>query len=93
MFPQKYKQKKGAMNKTEYEVSSVTYEVTFYFNVLNCGANILNRLEVTYERACMATIKEKYYTKILETIVDYNDRNNAPLSNEKLRHTVSKVMV
>ena len=52
----------------------------------------MNRLDMTYERACMATTKEKYYTKMLETLVDYNDRNNAPLSNEKLRHAVSKVM-
>ena len=30
---------------------------------------------------------------MLETLVDYNDCNNTPLSNEKLRQTVSKVMV
>ena len=40
----------------------------------------------------MATTKEKYYTKMLETQVDYNDRNNVPLSNEKLIQAVSKVM-
>ena len=45
-----------------------------------------------YERACMATPREKYYTKILETLVDYNDRNNAPLSNEKLQKAISKFM-
>ena len=27
---------------------------------------------------------KKYYTKMLETLDDYNDLNNAPLSNEKL---------
>ena len=41
----------------------------------------------------MATTKEKYYTKMLETLVDYNDLRNAPLSNEKLPKSVSKVMV
>ena len=40
----------------------------------------------------MATTKEKYYTNILEALVDYNGRNNAPLSNEKLRQAVIKVM-
>ena len=52
----------------------------------------LNRLEVTYERACMATPKEKYHMNMLETLVDYNDRNNVPFSNENLRQAVSKVM-
>ena len=47
---------------------------------------------MTYERSCMATTKEKYYTKMLETLVDYNDRNNAPLYHEKLLQAVSKVM-
>ena len=29
---------------------------------------------------------------MFENLVDYNDRNNAPLSNEKLRQAISKVM-
>ena len=40
----------------------------------------------------MATTKDKYYTKMLETLVDYNDRNNAPLSKEKILQAVSRVM-
>ena len=30
---------------------------------------------------------------MLETLVDYNDHHNAPLSNDKLRQAVSKFMV
>ena len=41
----------------------------------------------------MATTKDKYYTMMLETLVYYNDRNNAPLSNDKLRRSVSKVLI
>ena len=52
----------------------------------------MNRLDVAYERACMATEKEKYYTKMSETLVDYNDRNNIQLNNEKPRQAVSKFM-
>ena len=29
----------------------------------------------------------------METLVDYNEHNNAQLSNEKLQHAISKVMV
>ena len=40
----------------------------------------------------MATTKDKYYTKILEALVHYNDCNNAPLSNEKILQAVRRVM-
>ena len=40
----------------------------------------------------MVPTKDKNYKKILEMLVDYNDRNNAPLSNEKIRQSVSRVM-
>ena len=40
----------------------------------------------------MVTTRDKYYTKILETLVDYNDFNNAPLSNEKIQQEVRRVM-
>ena len=38
----------------------------------------------------MATPRDKYYTKMYETLVDYNDRNNAPWSNEKLWQAIHK---
>ena len=68
----------------EYEKYSVTKEVPIYFNMFECGRNHLDRLDVTYERACMATPKEKYYTKLLKTLVDENNRNGVPFSNEKI---------
>ena len=66
-------------------------EVTSYFNIFECGRNILERLEVTYEQACMATPKDKYHNTLLNTLVDDNNRKCKPLSNEKLRQAVGKV--
>ena len=43
----------------EYKEYSVTKEVTSYFNIFECGRNLLDRLDVMYERACMTTPKEK----------------------------------
>ena len=63
-----------------------------YFNILECGMNLLNRLDVTYERACMVTQKEEYYTNTLETIIDHDDCHNVAFSNEKLRQAFSKIM-
>ena len=40
----------------------------------------------------MDTTKDKYFEKILETIVDHIDRHNAPFSNENILQAVSKVM-
>ena len=59
-----------------------------YLNIFEYGRNILNRLNVKFEQACVATTKDKYYTKMLETLVSYNDRNSKPFSNEKIRQTV-----
>ena len=40
----------------------------------------------------MSTSKEKYYTKFLETVINYNDHHNAPLPNEKLQQAIHTVM-
>ena len=63
-----------------------------YSNLFECGTNILDRLDVTYERACMATPKDKYYTKLLKNIVDENNCNDAPLSNGNIQQSVRIVM-
>ena len=76
----------------EYQESSVTKEVPSYFNMFECGKNILDRLDVTYKRACMATPKDKYYEKMLENLFNDNNHIYAPFSNEKIRQAVSKVM-
>ena len=44
---------------SEYVEYLVTDEVPSYFNIFECGRNLLNRLGVTYEQACMATKKDK----------------------------------
>ena len=66
---QNINKQKDANKETEYEESSVTDEVPSYFNIFECVRNILNRLDVTYERACMATQEEEYYTDLLETMI------------------------
>ena len=84
--------KKVAKNEAEYEESSVTDEVPRYFKIFECGRNILNRLDVTNERVCMAPQKEEYYKNLLETMFEHNDCHNVTFSNEKLRQAVSKIM-
>ena len=40
----------------------------------------------------MATSKEKFYKRLLDTLIYDNNHKGTPLSNEKIRQSVSKVM-
>ena len=66
--------------------------MTSYFNIFECGRNFLDRLEVTYQRAFVATPQDKYYNAFLNNLVKYNNRKGAPFSNEKIQQAVGKVM-
>ena len=69
----------------------MTKEVKLYFNIFECGRNLLNRLDLTYQRAFVATPQDKYYTMLLDNLVEMNHRNGETLSNEKLRQAVIDV--
>ena len=44
-----------------------------YCNLFKCGKNILNRLDATHKRACMAISRDIYCTEMLKTLTDHND--------------------
>ena len=46
----------------EHKEPSVTKEVKSYFNIFECGRDLLDWLDVTDKRAFMATSQDKYYT-------------------------------
>ena len=52
----------------------------------------MERLDVSYERACMATAREEYYKKMLDSLLDDNDRHGTPSSSKKLQEVVIRVM-
>ena len=52
----------------------------------------MNRLHVEYELACMATPKDKYYIKLLKSVIEHNDHQNVALSNDNLRQAIIKVV-
>ena len=63
-----------------------------YFNVFKCGNKLLNRLDMPYERACTANPREEYHTNILDTLVNYNEHNNGPLSNKSIQQAIRRVV-
>ena len=54
------------LNNKEYKEPAATKEVKRYFNIFKCGRNPLNQLDVTYQRAFMATPQDEYYTEMLK---------------------------
>ena len=42
----------------EHKEPSVNEKLKIYFNIFECGRNILDRIDVTYQRSFMATPKE-----------------------------------
>ena len=72
----------------EHKKPSVNEKLTSYFNIFECGRNLLDRIEVTYQRAFMATPAEnKYYKETLKSIIKANNKGGK-LCNEKLRQAV-----
>ena len=70
----------------------MTEKVKSYFNIYECGRNILDRLDVTYQQLFMFTPKEKCYNKLLDTLVKDNNLRGEPLSNENIQKAVRKVI-
>ena len=85
---------KYAIDEKEHEGNLVTDNPVItdpgYFNLFECGKNLLNRLDTTSERACMATSWDIYYTEMFMTLTDYNDRNNKPLPNDNILESIRK---
>ena len=72
----------------EHKEPSVTQKVKSYFNVFECGRNLLDRLDITYQRAFMATLAENYYYKeTLKNLIKVKNEGGKSC-NEKLRQAV-----
>ena len=69
----------------------MTKEAKIYFNIFECGRNILYRLDVTYQQSFIATPQDLYYTDILENIIKVNNQKVETFSNERLRQAVIDV--
>ena len=50
------------MKDNEHKEHSVIQKGTIYFNTFECGRNLLDQLDVTYQRAFMASpVQERLY--------------------------------
>ena len=72
----------------EHKEPSVTEKVTSYFNIFECGRNLLDQLDITYQRAFMATsAKYEYYKEMTKVLIKANTKDGK-LRNEKIQQAV-----
>ena len=68
---------------------------TSYFNIFECGRNILDQLDVTYQRVFMASpvkegfyqpspARERYYYKMAESLIKAKVRSDGTINNDEL---------
>ena len=65
----------------------MTQKVTSYFNIFECGINLLDQLDVTYQRAFMATSEDEYYKETTKSLLKVSNEGGK-LCNEKIGQAV-----
>ena len=83
----------------DHKEPSVTGKVTSYFNIFECGINLLDQLDVTYQRAFMASpIRERYYTspereryydQLAKSLINSKVRSDGTINNDKLNQAIT----
>ena len=77
------------MKGEENKEPSVTEKVTSYFNIFECSRNILDKLDVTYQRAFMATsAQDEYYREMTKSLIKANNVSDRKICNEKIPRSV-----
>ena len=83
---------KDTIYETEDEETLVTDNPVIneprYFNIFECGKNLLNKLDAKRKQECTATSKDKYYRENFNTLTYYNESKNTPFPREYLRRNM-----
>ena len=67
----------------------MTQKVTSYFNIFECGINILYQLDVTYQQAFMAkSAQDEYYKEMTKCIIKANIGSDGKICNDKTQQAV-----
>ena len=80
----------------------MTEKVTIYFNIFECGKNILDQLDVTYQRAFMASPvqevfyqpspeRERYYDKMAEILIKSKFVSDGTINNDELHKAITQI--
>ena len=77
------------LKNDEHQYPSVTGKVTSYFKISECGRNLLDQLDVTYQRSFMETsAQDEYYKEMMKNIIKSNIGSDGKICNEKIQLAV-----
>ena len=65
----------------------MTQKLKIYYNILECGRNLLDQLDITYQRAFMSTPEDEYYKEMTKSLIKANNEGGK-LCNEKIQQAV-----
>ena len=79
---------------------SVTGKVTSYFNIFECGRNLLDQLDVTYQHAFMVSplqevhympspARDRYYDQLVKILINSNVGSGGTINNDKLNQAIT----
>ena len=74
-----------------------------YFNIFECGINILDQLDVTHQRAFIASpvqegyyqpspARERYYDQQVKSLINSNVGSDGTINNDKLNQEVTVLL-
>ena len=75
---------------------------TSYFNIFECGRNILDQLDVTYQRTLMASPaqeglyqpspeRERYYDKLVDSLIKSKIGSDETINNDELDKSITQL--
>ena len=84
----------------EHIEPSVVDKGSSYFNIFECGRNLLDKLDITYQRAFIATpvperldqpspAQERYYDQISDSLIEVNVHSNGTINDEELHKAIT----
>ena len=83
----------------EHKEPSVIEIGTSYFNIFECGRNLLDQLDVTYQRAFMASpvqeglyqpypAQERYYDQMTDSLIEAKVGSDGTINDEDLHKAI-----
>ena len=90
------------MKDNEHKEPSVIVKGTIYFNIFECGRNLLDQLDVTYQRAFMASpvqkgyyqpspARERYYDQLEKSLINLNVGSDVTINNDNLNQAITQL--
>ena len=90
------------LKDNEHKEPSVIEKGTSYFNIFECGRNILDQLDVTYQWAFMESqlqegfyqpspARERYYDKMAESLIKTKVRSDGTINNDEIHKAITQL--